>query len=53
MVSIDSFYTIFFYPIIFILSLFLTNHITSCLEFCVDMVSNLDLVSMIFAISLQ
>ena len=48
----DSFYRIFFYPIIFILSLFLANHITLCLGFCVDMVSNLDPVSIIFALSL-
>jgi len=41
MVPMDSFYRIFFYPITFILSPFLTNHITLCLEFCVDMVSNL------------
>ena len=53
MVSMDSFYKIFFYPIIFILSPFSANHITSCLGFCVDIVSNLDLVSMIFVLSLQ
>ena len=52
MVPIDSFYRIFFYPITFIVSPFLTNHITSCLGFCVDMVSNLDPGSMIFALSL-
>ena len=51
MVSMDSFYTIFLYPITFILSPFLANHITLCLEFCVDMVSNLDPVSMIFTLS--
>jgi len=48
-----SFYRIFFYPIIFILSPFSTNHITSCLGSRVDMVSNLNSVSMIFALSLQ
>ena len=47
----DSFYRIFFYPITFILSPFLVNHITLCLEFCVDMVSNLDPASMIFTLS--
>ena len=52
MTLIDSFYTIIFYPITFILSSFSTNHITLCLESCVDMVSNLDLVSMIFTLSL-
>jgi len=52
MVLIDSFYRIFFYPITFILSPFLVNHITSCLGFCVDMISNLDPVSTIFALSL-
>ena len=52
MVPMDCFYTIFLYPITFILSPFLANHITSCLGFCVDMVSNLDLVSMIFTLSL-
>ena len=49
----DSFYRILFYSITFILSSFLINHITLCLGFCVDMVSNLELVSMIFALSLQ
>ena len=54
MVPTDSFYRIFFLPIIFILSLFLANYITLCLGFCVDMVSNLDPVSMIFfSFSLQ
>ena len=53
MVPMDSFYRIFFYPITFILSPFLINHIILCLGFCVDMVSNLDPVSMIFALSLQ
>ena len=52
MVPMDIFYRIFFYPITFILSPFLANHITSCLGFCVDMISNLDQVSMIFALSL-
>jgi len=40
MVPMDSFYRIFLYPITFILSLFLANHMTSCLGFCVDIVSN-------------
>ena len=53
MVRMDSFYRIFFYLITFILSLFSTNHITSYLGFHVDIVSNLDPVSMIFALSLQ
>jgi len=53
MVPMDSFYRIFFYPITFIHSPFIANHITSCLGFCVDMISNLDPVSMIFALSLQ
>ena len=54
MVPMDSFYTIFLYPITFILSLlFLANHITLCLGFCINMVSNLDPVSMIFTLSLQ
>ena len=48
MVPMDSFYRIFFNPITFILFLFSANHITSCLGFCVDMVSNLDPVFMIF-----
>ena len=48
----DSFYRIFLYPITFILSPLLANHITLCLGFCVDMVSNLDPVSMIFTLSL-
>jgi len=51
MVSMDSFYTMFFYPILFILFPFSANNITSCLEFRVDMVSNLDLVFIIFALS--
>ena len=42
MTSIDSFYIIICYSITFILSPFSTNHITSCLEFCVDIVSKLD-----------
>jgi hypothetical protein len=53
MVPIDSFYRIIFYLITFILSPFLANHITSYLGFRVDMVSNLDPVSMIFALYLQ
>ena len=46
-------YRIFLYTITFILSPFLANHINLCLEFCIDIVSNIDPVSMIFAISLQ
>jgi len=46
-----SAYAYIIYPITFILSPFLVNHIISCLEFCVDMVSNLDPVSMIFTLS--
>ena len=49
----DSFYTIILYPITFILSPLLTNHITSYLGSRVDIVSNLDSVSMFFALSLQ
>ena len=50
MVPMDNFYRIFFLTNhIHSLSI-LANHITSCLGFCVDMVSNLDLVSMIFAL---
>ena len=47
----NSFYKIFFYPIIFILYPFSTNHITSCLGSRIDMISNLDLVSVIFTLS--
>ena len=53
MVPMGNFYIIICYPITFILFPFSTNHITSCLGFRVDMVSKLDLVSMIFAPSLQ
>jgi len=53
MVLMDSFYIIFLYPITFILSPFLANHTISCLGFCVDMVSNLDLVSMIFTLHIS
>jgi hypothetical protein len=49
MIYIEQF---FFYLITYILSSFSTNHIHSCLGFRVDMVSNLDLVFMIFALSL-
>ena len=52
MVPINSFYRIFLYSITFIISPFLANHITSCLGFCVDMVSNLDPVYMIFTLSI-
>ena len=48
MVPMDSFYRIFFIQ----LHPFSPNHITLCFGFCVDMVSNLDPVSMIFALSL-
>ena len=41
----DNFYIIFLDSITFILSPFLANHIISCLEFCVDIVSNLYIVS--------
>jgi hypothetical protein len=44
----NSFYGTIVYPITYILSLFSINHIPSCLGFRVDMVSNLDLASMIF-----
>jgi len=37
----DTFYRIFFYPITFILSSFSANHITLCLGFRVDLISNL------------
>ena len=47
-VSIDSFYRITFYPITYILSPFSTYHIPSYLGSRVDMISNLDPVSMIF-----
>jgi hypothetical protein len=50
---IDSFYRIIFYSITYILSPFSTNHIPSYLGSCVDMVSNLDPISMIFTLSLQ
>jgi hypothetical protein len=52
MVPMDSFYRTTFYSIIYILFPFSTNHILSCLSSCVDMVSNLDLISTIFALSL-
>jgi hypothetical protein len=48
----DSLYSIVFYLITYTLSPFSTNHIPSFLGSRVDMVSNLDLVSMIFTISL-
>ena len=53
MIQMDSFYRICFYPIIFILFPFSTNHINSCIGYRVDMVSNVDPVSMIFTLSLQ
>ena len=45
-----SFYRIIFYLIIYILSQFPTNRIPSCLSSRVDMVSNLDMISMIFTL---
>ena len=48
----DSLYITFFYLITYILSLLSINHISSCLDSRVDMVSNLDLVSIIFTLSL-
>jgi len=51
--SMNSFYTIICYSIIFILSPFSTNYITLFLGSRVDMVSKLGLVSMIFALSLS
>ena len=53
MVPMDSFYRTTFYPITYTLSPFATNHIPSCLGSRVDMVSNLDPVSIIFVLSLQ
>ena len=50
-VLIDNLYRIIFYPITCILSSFCTNLNPSCLGSRVDMVSNLDPVSMIFALS--
>ena len=52
MAPINSFYTIIFYPVTFILFPFSTNHTTLCLRFRVDMVSNLDPVFMIFTLFL-
>jgi hypothetical protein len=49
----NSFYITIFYPITYILFSFSINHIHSYLGSRVDIVSNLDLVSMIFALSLQ
>ena len=46
-----NFYIIFFYPIIYVLYPFSANHIPSCLGSRIDMVSNLDPVSIIFALS--
>jgi hypothetical protein len=45
----DSFYRLIFYPIAFILSLFSTKYITSCLRSRVDMLNS---VFMIFNLSL-
>jgi hypothetical protein len=47
----DSFYKTIFYPIMYILSPFSTNPISLCFGSHVDMVSNLDPVSMIFLLS--
>ena len=52
-VPMNSFYRIIFYLITYILSPFSTNHIYLCLGSLVDMVSNIDPVSMIFDLSLQ
>jgi hypothetical protein len=46
----DSFYITIFYSITYIVSLFATNHIPSCLGSRVDMVCNMDPLSMIFAL---
>jgi hypothetical protein len=51
MISINSFYETIFYSITYILSPFSTNHIPSCLGSRVDIISNLNLVFMIFALS--
>jgi hypothetical protein len=51
MFSMDSFYKVIFYLIAYILSLFSVNHIPSCLGSRVDMVSNLDPISMNFTLS--
>jgi hypothetical protein len=48
----SRFYKTMFYPVTYILSLFATNHIPSCLDSPVDMVSNLDPIFMIFVLSL-
>jgi hypothetical protein len=48
MVAIDSFYITIFYPITYILSPFSINHIPLCFGSRVDMISNLDPVSIIF-----
>ena len=53
MVPMDSFYIIVFNPITYILAPFFINRIPSCLGSRIDMVSNLDPVSMIFTLSLQ
>jgi hypothetical protein len=47
----DSFYGIIFYLNAYILSPFSTNHVPSYLGSHVDMVSNLDPVSLIFTLS--
>jgi hypothetical protein len=53
MVLMDSFSRTIFYPITKILSSLSINYIPSCLDSRVDMVSNLDPVHIIFALSLQ
>jgi len=53
MVLIDNFYRIIFYPIIFIFFPLSTNYIILCLGSSVDMISNLDPVSIIFVFSLK
>jgi hypothetical protein len=47
----NSLYKTIFYPITYIFSQFSTNHIPLCVSSRVDIVSNLDPISMIFALS--
>jgi hypothetical protein len=53
MAPMDSFYGTIFYPIVYILSPVSINHIPSYLGSRVDMVSNLNPISMVFVLSLQ
>jgi hypothetical protein len=53
MVLMDSFYKTNFYPTTSILCSFSTHHIPSCFGSRVDMVSNLDPVSIIFVLPFQ